>query len=192
MRRGLAILAVLASIAVLSVPAEAQLGGTASTRLRAFDEVPAVSSPATGRFEARINGAGTRLDWTLSYSRLRGDVTQAHIHFAQRDVNGGIVIFLCSNLGNGPAGTPACPAPPATISGTATLDDVLAIPAQGIAAQDFAGVLRAMRSGITYVNVHSTLFPPGEIRGQLRFQPGGGQGDEEQAEAPLEDHVHHH
>ena len=37
-------------------------------------------------------------------------------------VNGGISFFLCSNLGNGPAGTQACPAGPAELTGVITPD----------------------------------------------------------------------
>jgi len=39
---------------------------------------------------------------------------------------------------------------------------------QGIAPGEFSKVLEAIRSGVTYVNVHSVQFPPGEIRGQVR------------------------
>jgi hypothetical protein len=38
---------------------------------------------------------------------------------------------------------------------------------QGLAAGDFAGLVRAIRSGATYVNVHTDARPAGEIRGQL-------------------------
>jgi hypothetical protein len=38
---------------------------------------------------------------------------------------------------------------------------------QGIAAGEFAELLAAMRAGVTYVNVHSTLYPGGEIRAQI-------------------------
>lgn len=50
---------------------------------------------------------------------------QSHIHFGQRSVNGAIVVFLCTNLGNCPVGTQGCPAAPATISGSIDKDDVL-------------------------------------------------------------------
>lgn len=191
-RKSLRVLALVALTVAIALPAWAQGGGAASTRLRAFEEVPAISSPGDGRFTVRINGSGTGLSYQLSYSRLLGTVTQAHIHMAQRGVNGGIVIFLCSNLGNGPAGTQACPASPGSVSGTITADDVVAAAAaQGIAAGELGEVLRAMRSGVTYVNVHTDLFPGGEIRGQLRFGRGGGQGaPEEETEAEMEDHHH--
>jgi len=37
-----------------------------------------------------------------------------------------------------------------------------------VSAGDFAGALRIIASGDAYVNVHTTNFPGGEIRGQVR------------------------
>ena len=34
------------------------------------------------------------MTYTLRYSDLEGQIRQAHIHFAQKGVNGGIVVFL--------------------------------------------------------------------------------------------------
>jgi hypothetical protein len=39
---------------------------------------------------------------------------------------------------------------------------------QGIEAAQIGEVIAAIRGGVAYVNVHSTKFPGGEIRGQLR------------------------
>jgi hypothetical protein len=138
-----------------------------TTNLDSFEEVPALSSPAVGTFTARLNNAGTEIAWELHYDGLAADATQAHIHFGQKSVNGGIMVFLCSNLGNGPAGTQACPLRSATLTGTFTAADVLGPGAQGIAAGEFDEVVEALRAGIAYANVHTTLFPGGEIRGQL-------------------------
>jgi hypothetical protein len=52
------------------------------------------------------------------------DATQAHVHFENASNNGAIVVFLCTNLGNGPAGTQACPAAGGTIRGTIRPADV--------------------------------------------------------------------
>jgi len=77
-------------------------------------------------------------------------------------------VFLCSNLGNGPAGTQACPAAGGTIRGTIRAADVGAGGAgQGIAAGEFNAFVDAVRAGATYVNVHTTGRPGGEIRAQL-------------------------
>lgn len=139
-----------------------------------FDEVPSLSTPASGTFRMEIDPTDTSFDYELSYSGLVGNVTQAHIHIAQKDVNGAIMVFFCTNLGNGPAGTQLCPGPNAgSVTGTITSADVVASAAgQGIAAGEFAEVLRAIRAGRVYVNVHSTVFPTGEIRGQLHHDKG--------------------
>jgi hypothetical protein len=76
-------------------------------------------------------------------------------------------VFLCSNLGNGPAGTQLCPPPPATVSGTFTATDVIGPTAQGIAPGELAELIDAIRAGKAYANVHSTRNPGGEIRGQI-------------------------
>jgi hypothetical protein len=190
-RKGVEVLTLVALFTALALPAWAQ-GKNANTQLQGFEEVPAISTPATGRFTARINHEAETISYELSYTGLQGSVTQAHIHFAQEGVNGAIVIFLCSNLGNGPAGTQPCPPSPGSISGTADAGDVLAVSAQGIGAGQMHKVLRAIRSGIAYVNVHSTLFPGGEIRGQLDLR-GKGAGDAllEGIEAD-ETEEHHH
>jgi hypothetical protein len=145
--------------------------GNATTRLRGFDEVPALQSPGAGTFTAQIEG--DEVHWELHYFNVKGQVTQAHLHFGQRGVNGGISVFLCSNLGNGPAGTQPCPntdgLDEGTVTGTFTADDVIGPGAQGIGAENLKALLRAMRAGIVYANVHSDLFPGGEIRGQLSF-----------------------
>jgi hypothetical protein len=145
-------------------------GGKRNLRetLEGYQEVPAVSTKGSGEFNARIDEAAQEIRYRLSYGDLEGAVAQAHIHFAQKSVNGGIAVFLCTNLGNGPPGTQACPASPATISGTIRPADVIAgAAAQGLAAGEFAELLAAIRAEATYVNVHSTTFPGGELRAQL-------------------------
>ena len=152
-----------------------------SELLTGYEEVPSVSTTASGTFNARISNDESRIDWELSYSDLEGAVQQAHIHFGQKGVNGGISVFLCTNLGNGPAGTQPCPAPPATISGTIVAADVSPnIPAtaaartQGINTGEIDELIKAIRAGATYVNVHSTLWPGGEIRSQIDGNSGHG------------------
>lgn len=144
--------------------------------LTGYEEVPAVSTVAQGEFNARINRDESEIAYTLSYSDLEGAVQQAHIHVGQPGVNGGISVWLCSNLASPPTppGIQPCPPPPATISGVITANDVVGPNPQGIAPGEFAELIRAMRAGRTYVNVHSTKFPGGEIRSQI----DGGKGNE--------------
>ena len=162
------LLAFVLVVALAAVPVQAQ-AGTAITVLRGFDEVPALSTLGRGTFTATINADGSEMTYELQYSRLSGPPTQAHLHFGQKGVNGGIMIFLCSNLGNGPAGTQACPAE-GTITGTIHASDVVgSAAAQGVAAGELFAPLRGLRGGVVYANVHSTMFPAGEIRGQVQF-----------------------
>ena len=93
-------------------------GNKIREHLTGYEEVPAISTAASGDFRATLRASQGEIAYRLSYSALNGDVTQAHIHFGQVAVNGGISAFLCSNLGNGPAGTQACPPGPATVEGT--------------------------------------------------------------------------
>jgi hypothetical protein len=149
-------------------------------RLSGFQEVPTLSSTGTATFRAKIADDEKSFDWVLTYSGLT-DVAQAHIHFGARAINGGIVIFLCTNLGNAPpgttSGTQACPSSAGTVRGTATPADVGPGGApQGIPAGDFAKVVEAIRAGAAYANVHTALRPGGEVRGQITN----------------EDHAHHH
>jgi CHRD domain len=142
-------------------PATAELVGTGLT---GFEEVPVISTTGSGAFFARIVPGDATIEFVLVYEDLEGgSVTQAHIHLGQVAVNGTIVIHLC-----GSGGKAACPPPPATIAGSLTSGDVVAVPTQGIAAGDLAEVIRAIRVGKAYANVHTTTYPSGEVRGQIK------------------------
>jgi hypothetical protein len=143
--------------------AVAQNNSNFQATLSGSNEVPALSTGASGAFNVRISKDDAAIAFELSYDGLEGSVTAAHIHLGQRDVNGGVIAFLCSA-----AGTPqTCPAPPAQISGVITAADVIGPTGQGIDAGEFAEMVRAIRNGTAYVNVHSTKFPGGEIRAQI-------------------------
>lgn len=133
-----------------------------------FQEVPALSTTAHGTFRAWVDTKANTITFKLTYDALEGTVQQAHVHFGQKGVSAGVSFFLCSNLGNGPPGTQACPAPPAEVTGVITPELVLGPAGQGIEAGAFAEIVAAMRDDTAYANVHSTKWPGGEIRGQLR------------------------
>ncbi|HEV8702376.1 MAG TPA: CHRD domain-containing protein [Candidatus Polarisedimenticolia bacterium] len=144
---------------------------TLKATLKGFEEPPSVSSTGRGSFRATISEDGTALSYTLSYEDLEGDVQQSHIHLGQRGVNGGIAVFLCSNLGNGPEGTPLCPGPRAgSVSRTVTGADIVGPSGQGLTTGEFAELLRAIDKNVTYANVHSTKHTGGEIRGQIETE----------------------
>jgi hypothetical protein len=114
--------------------------------LKPTEEVPALSSPAaSGRFKATIDADNQTISYELSYDGLQAPALQAHIHIGQRRVNGGISVFLCGN-------------PP-----TQGID-----PTSGT-VNEFDELVDMLRQEVAYVNVHSSRFPGGEVRGQVRF-----------------------
>ena len=172
--------AVVAVVAVGAVGAVAVAHDRSSFAgsLSGYEEVPAVSTGASGTFKAGINRSEDEIRWQLTYSKLEGDVLQAHIHLGQESVNGGVVVWLCGNTPptTPPAGTQTCPEGPAKISGTITAAEVTGIAPsgnppvpspQGLNPGEFDEFVRAMRAGVTYANVHSSRSPGGEIRTQI-------------------------
>jgi hypothetical protein len=155
-------------------------GGAFSARLNGYNEVtgpPAggsISTVGSGKFKAKLDKGSDKITYTLTYT-LENPASVAHIHFAQQHVNGGIVVFLC---GGAPplSNKPACPAgntgSPATVTGTIVPSDVIGPAGQGIEGGSFAELVRAMKAGATYANVHSSRFPAGEIRGQINSKHG--------------------
>jgi hypothetical protein len=140
--------------------------GNARATLSSYQEVPTLSTAATGSFRATVDGTSIR--YTLRYQGFETPVQVAHIHLGARATNGGVSAFLC-----GGGGKPACPATGGTVEGVIVAADVVGPAAQSVAAGGFAELIRAMRAGVTYANVHSSAFPSGEIRGQIRL---GGKG----------------
>jgi hypothetical protein len=175
MRRRGVIATLVVCVAALGIAAFALAGGSGAgfnhlkATMSGYQEVPAISSTGTADFTADVSKDGNSISWQLTYSGLEGDVRQSHIHFGQRSVSGAISVFLCTNLGNGPAGTQLCPGPHSgTISGTFTAPDVTAgAKAQGIDAGEYDELVRAIDAGKTYANLHTTTWPAGEIRAQL-------------------------
>ena len=162
MRKAFAvILLVVGAATILAVSAFARGGDEKNSfkaTLNGYNEVVGGAGPAsTGSVSTGV---------TLTYSGIEGGtVTQAHPHFAQNHVPGGIFGFFCG----GPK--PACPSPGGTVEGTWTAADIIGPADQGVQAAAFDEFVRALRAGAVYVNVHSSgatpSYPEGEIRGQV-------------------------
>jgi hypothetical protein len=155
------------AVVVLTVLALSSTARAQSTNLRAFltgdEEVPPISSAATGLFLARMASDGS-ISFTMTYEGLAADATVSHIHFGPDRVAGGVMIFLC-----GGGNQPACPAGKAgVIQGTITEANVVGPTAQGIQPMELEKALQAVLDGLGYVNIHNATFPAGEIRGQVK------------------------
>jgi hypothetical protein len=157
----------LTAVGVAGAVALAQGGNDFKERLTGYEEVPALSTSGHGTFRASIRDNRTAIRYRLSYAGLEARPLQAHIHLGQRGVNAGVIVFLCDNTGAGPAGTKPCPAPSGTVTGTLRAADVIGPAAQGIAPGEFGELVRAIRAGATYANVHTEKYQGGEIRAQL-------------------------
>lgn len=134
-------------------------GGTLAGGFEAFlngaNEVPPVSVSSTGRATFDPEGGGMR--YSISVFGMTSTVTAAHIHGpAGPGVNAGIIVTLFS-------GSAAPPVNGQLVQGT--FDESSINPASGVTwsqLRDFMG------NGGVYVNVHTTAFPDGEVRGQVR------------------------
>lgn len=148
-------------------------GGVVQAKLSGYQEVPAVSTQGHGSFKARIDKATGEVDYEFSYEGMQGTVLQAHIHFGQRSVNGGIAVWLCQSATNpAPAAvaatTPVCTSPAGVFSGRITANSVVGPGgAQQLGASELDELVAALRAGVAYTNVHTNLSPGGEIRGQI-------------------------
>jgi hypothetical protein len=131
--------------------------------LNGFNEVPSVSSTGFGTFDAKLVN-DTTLHYVFTYGGLEGGNSLfAHVHFGTRYVNGGVSFFLCG----GSTKPDPCPNVAGTVEGTVTAADVIGPNGQGIEPGSFAEILRALRAGDAYANIHTTRWPGGEIRGQV-------------------------
>ncbi|HMF97216.1 MAG TPA: CHRD domain-containing protein [Vicinamibacterales bacterium] len=143
-----------------------------NVRLSGYEEtLVALSTAGNGHFQARISKDESEIEWQLSFGDLEGAVTQSHIHFGARAQSGGISVWLCkTNQATAPPNTQTCPASAPEdnpLTGIATAADVVGPAGQGIAPGQFAELIAAIRAGVAYVNVHSSLYPGGEIRAQF-------------------------
>jgi hypothetical protein len=136
---------------------------TLRASLSGLNEVPPIASPATATLRASLDETAQTITYTLNYRNLAANPTAAHIHFGPSKVTGGIMVFFC-----GGGLKPACPAATSgTVTGTIAAEEVVGPAAQGIAAGDFASVVRAIRTGNSYANIHNSIFTSGEVRGEI-------------------------
>ena len=114
--------------------------------LSADNQSATTESPGSGRVDFLLDRPTTRLSWKATYKGTTTQVTGAHIHGPQRPgVNAGVLFDMAPNgLGKLP------------LEGSVILTD----------AQ-----LEYLLSGRTYVNIHTTKYPEGELRGQIDRVP---------------------
>ncbi|MCZ4303967.1 CHRD domain-containing protein [Zoogloeaceae bacterium G21618-S1] len=137
--------------------------------LAGTSESPANLSPATGVITVGYDATANTLSVDLSFAALTGNTTAAHLHCcAAPGTNAGVAVGLAGFV-SGVTG--------ATYSGLFDLTDssvfasgFLTGPGGGTAAGSEAALVAALAGGQVYVNVHTSTFPGGEIRGNLQLR----------------------
>ncbi len=133
---------VIVAVAILAIGVFNAVPTAAQTFFQATIDgaqvVPTTGSPGTGLGCITLNLNGT-VTFDISYTGLLAAETAAHFHGpAPAGVNAGVQIGL-------PAGSPK-------LGTTVALS---------------AGQQADLLAGLWYINIHSTMFPGGEIRGQV-------------------------
>lgn len=137
--------AYLLAAVLLAAPAAHAATGF-SALLSGAQEVPANGSPGTGSATLVLDNSQTQLSYTVTYSGLVGTLTASHIHKAPIGANGGVVFGLNPTVGTTSG----------TYSGTITVN---------------AANVADLMAGLYYINIHSTLYGGGELRGQIEGAP---------------------
>lgn len=117
--------------------------------LNGAQEVPAVTTSATGNGWVVISTDGSTITYYVAYSGLSGAAAASHIHTGSVGVSGGVILPLAVG--------------PSPMTGVLTAADFMA----SGSVTDFAGAVAAIAAGTTYFNIHTAANPGGEIRGQL-------------------------
>ena len=155
MKNGRFLIATLVILVALVSVGSAENEKNFAASLRGSNEVPPRDTNATGNAIFRVLN-----DDEIYYKLIVGNidnVVAAHIHLAAEGVNGPVVVGLFGgpNTGEQTEGILA--------EGIITAGDLVG-PLSGLTLED---LIEAMAAGNTYVNVHTTQFPGGEIRGQI-------------------------
>ncbi len=146
MRARLTLIA-FATAPILALPSAAAAGGSPSaTDLLGASEAPGPGDPdAAGQAALTLNQGQGTVCFDLSWADIDGTVVAAHIHAAPEGVAGPVVVGLFGGAFGG------------TDSASGCVEDV------------DRGLVKAIRKNPAnyYVNVHSSVFPAGAVRGQL-------------------------
>ncbi len=140
--------------------ATAGINGHWGTHPTGDGEVPANASQAQAQASFKLSKDGSSLSYKLNVANIE-NVLQSHIHMAPAGSNGPIVAWLYPS-------EPPARLIPGRSSGTLGEGTIAAANLVGpLAGQPLSALVNAIDAGNAYVNVHTSQFPPGEIRGNL-------------------------
>jgi hypothetical protein len=158
-------------LVMVSTTASAQSPGNIfRAHLSGDQEVPERLTGATGQAIFKLSSDGSSLSYRLIVANI-DNVVASHIHLAPAGSNGAVVAFLFGNVPPGGGGS----------NGVIATGEISAADLVGpFAGQDLSVLVESMRTGGTYVNVHTNDgisppntgpgdFPGGEVRGQIQL-----------------------
>ena len=145
-----------AGVAMASPKSDSSVSAVYVTPLSGDEEVPPRDTKATGVAVIMISDDGLSADYKLIASNI-DNVVAGHIHTGTLGINGPVVVNListsaCETLNNG-----------VRCEGSFTAANFVG----PLAGQPFSALLELLEQERAYVNVHTTQFPGGEIRGQI-------------------------
>jgi len=144
------------SMAATSAMMATSGGMVFTANLVSSEEVPANTSPATGKATVTISPDGSSLHFVVEVANMQ-NVTLAHIHLAAKGQNGPVVVPFYTG-----------PVKPGSFTGTLAQGDATSSNLVGpLAGKTISDLVQNIKSGNCYVNVHNSAHPGGEIRGQL-------------------------
>jgi hypothetical protein len=156
---GIVAIGILSVLTIVTAPLTFQLAAQESEQkfiadLSGKEEVPPNESPSTGFAWVKITNDEIRYEVNVTDM---DKVNAAHIHLAEAGKNGPVVLTLFMG------------GPTEQVNGTVGEANVTASNLEGpMKGKDVTDLVTAIKNGTTYVNVHTTDFPDGEIRGQLK------------------------
>jgi hypothetical protein len=161
---GLTVVVAISGAGVVSADAPAR---HFTAHLTGDQEVPPTGSPATGMLDLRLSDNDTKLHFRLRAEGMTR-IIQSHIHNGAPGTIGPVVGFFFAPTPN--TADKAVTGEDFEVAGVRTAAD-FALPT-GVT---FAAFLADLRSGNTYVNIHSPAHPGGEIRGVIKPSGEGGE-----------------
>ena len=163
--RVISILSLLIILLSIASTVTASASKNYQTRLSGDNEVPVRVTHAQGQAIFKLSEDGTELHYKLNVANIE-NIVQAHIHLAPVGQNGGVVAWLYPSAPPEPC-CPLIPIPGRTngtlAEGIITSSDLVG----SLAGQPLQTLIDAIDAAGTYVNVHTSQYPGGEVRGQL-------------------------
>ena len=171
MRKALNLLSAIMMVAMLFGVAKAEQLAF-STTLTGAQEVPPNASPGIGSGLVTIDIITNMMTVNISFSGLLSPTSASHIHCCTLPGANAMVATAVPTFPGFPLGvTTGTYLQTFDLTLASTYNPAFITAHGGTVAGAQAAFIAGMVSGQTYLNIHTSMFPGGEIRGQLQAVP---------------------